>query len=144
MVLSLKHVAFAFTKNWLDAEDLVNDLFLQAAQHVHKVADRDEKDIVRWLVVIMRNLFINQYRRSKRSPFIYSEWINEGFAGPDVYSKLKLKETLATLKDNIGADCLTLYASGYHYLEIVAITGLKEGTVKSQIHFARKAIKENK
>ena len=108
-------------------------------------------NIKAWLYTIMRNIFINDYRRKAKQNTILDNSINEFLinsnqlaVGNLAESNLKTKEiykAVHTLPD-IFRNPFMLYFDGYKYNEIAAILKEPLGTIKSRIHFARKLLKE--
>lgn len=144
---SLKPYAIHFTKNEDAAQDLVQDTLLLAFRHKNKF--RGGSNISAWLFTIMRNFFINTYRKNKSRRQILSqlEVSPEGFFAselPDNESRLAGKEINAmilALPDSFSEPFL-LHYEGYKYDEIARILKKPTGTIKSRIHFARKLLQE--
>jgi RNA polymerase sigma-70 factor (ECF subfamily) len=66
---SLRHYAYQLTKNVEDTNDLVQDTMLKAITYRDKFVDGT--NLKGWLYTIMKNTFINNYRRMvKRNTFI--------------------------------------------------------------------------
>lgn len=135
----MRDYTYSLTKNIHDTEDLLQDLYCRAIRYIHK-APEETRDLTSWLNVMVRNLYINSYRRNKRYPMVQLPEYYLPPAPTNLYNKLMLEDVLKELK-NVNTqykECLLLYADGYTYVEIAAIQKIKEGTVKSQIHYARK------
>ena len=58
--------AQALTKNRWDAEDLVQETFLRAYRFMNKY--RENTNLRGWFFTILRNTFINKYRKDKKRP----------------------------------------------------------------------------
>ena len=58
------------------------------------------------------------------------------------YERLRLREISKVLESipQVFRICFELYYTGYHYVEIARMLGEPLGTIKSRIHFARKAL----
>jgi len=146
---SMKRVAFNLTYNKHDAEDLIQETFYK----VFKNCDKYENgtNFRAWIFTILRNTFINQYRRSKNFPSsrfdnteIEKYHMNQsGYFDShnpySVYIKKELEEQLELLNDKIKLP-LKMHLEGFKYTEISEILDLKIGTVKSRIFFARKKL----
>ncbi|MCD0489868.1 RNA polymerase sigma factor [Pedobacter sp. MC2016-14] len=147
---ALKSFAYKFTKDQDDANDLVQDTLLKAINYATQF--KDGTNFKGWLYTIMRNTFINNYRRSARSQALitvneeipsaqlhYSATVNSGdgkFMMQDIYKALdKLQPEYSTpfLK----------YFEGYKYHEIADMLNIPIGTVKTRIHLARQILKNN-
>lgn len=59
-------VALRLTRNPVDAEDLTQNTFVKALRFHHKF--KKGTYIKAWLLTILRNTFINEYRRKSRRP----------------------------------------------------------------------------
>lgn len=141
---SLLSFAYSLTHNRDDAYDLLQDTSL-------KVLDSEDKygenvNFKGWVFTIMRNLFINGYRRQMRSIVTVdtSEDLYQLNLSQD--SGLDTPQGTADVHDIIHIidslpqqmrEPFKLYISGYHYNEIADILELPQGTVKSRIHLAR-------
>jgi RNA polymerase sigma-70 factor (ECF subfamily) len=108
-------------------------------------------NIKAWLYTIMRNIFINNYRRKAKQKTIFDNSANDYLlnnAGPvvnnDAESGMRLKEINAAIRNlpEIFKTPFLLYFDGYKYNEIADTLGEPLGTIKSRIHFARKLLKE--
>jgi len=147
---ALRGFAITFTKNLEDANDLVQDTFLKAIRYANMY--QEGTNLRGWLYTIMRNTFINDYRkRSKHNSVIdtVDEFLphqlmkgainNKGdanFVGEDINKALR----------KLAPEYLipfTKYFEGYKYYEIAAELEIPIGTVKTRIHEARKLLKRN-
>ncbi len=144
---SLKPYAIHFTKNEDAAHDLVQDTLLLAFRHKNKF--RVGSNISAWLFTIMRNFFINSYRKNKSRKKLLSqmEVSRDGLFTselPGSESRLAGKEIhdLILGLPRSFSDPFMLYFEGYKYDEIASILKKPTGTIKSRIHFARKLLKD--
>jgi RNA polymerase sigma factor (sigma-70 family) len=144
---------FAFTKRFTsdkeESLDLVQDTILKALMYQEKY--REDTNLKGWLFTIMRNTFINQYRKIQRSK-TYRDSTKESyflnikddhtFNSPD--SNFEYKDVW--LKVNGIAEQLLIpfkmHASGYKYNEIADHLNIPIGTVKNRIFQARKEIQK--
>ncbi len=145
----LKPFAITLTRDSESAKDLVQETMYRA------VANREKynfgTNIKAWLYTIMRNIFINNYRKKVKQPIIAdpstSEFLinqNQGLSRNVAESSLKAKEIEAQINSlpSIFKNPFILYFEGYKYHEIAEMLEEPLGTVKSRIHFARKLLKE--
>ena len=144
----LMKFALKLTKNGEDAKDLYQETAYRALRNASKF--REGTNLKAWLFTIMRNIFINNYRKKlKRNTILDSTdnqyYLNAG--GPEVNngasSSLMMSELQAIidqLDENIREPFM-LHYYGYKYQEIADRLGLPLGTIKSRIFFARKALK---
>jgi len=147
--VALHSFAFKLTKNREDSEDLYQETAYKALVNQDKF--KDGTNLKAWLFTIMRNIFINNYRRKSKQQVILDQtasnyFINTGSKAVlnDANSNLlmaELEELVNELKDNVRIPFLMHYY-GYRYNEIAAQLDLPLGTVKSRIYFARKQLRK--
>lgn len=131
-----------------DAKDLVQETFLKAILNRDKYADKGY--LKAWTISIMRNTFINNYRRNtlinaKTDHTTDSYLINQSTAvapeNPDsAYSLKEISNSIEQLNKKFRIP-FRMYIDGYKYKEIAEKTKVNIGTVKSRIFFARKLLK---
>jgi RNA polymerase sigma-70 factor (ECF subfamily) len=139
----LKPYAITLTRDTNTAQDLCQETVYKALSHHHQY--RPGTNIKAWLCTIMRNIFINDYRREERKKSVMDVvQYNERQATPvSAEGSMRLKEIHAALYNLPGifkTACL-LYLQGYQYNEIAVALNEPLGTIKSRIHFARKMLK---
>jgi len=107
-------------------------------------------NIKAWLYTIMRNIFINNYRRKARQNTIFDSTPNDFFLNYNqsvainaAISNINIKEMHQAIYKlpEIFKNPFLLYFDGYKYNEISDILNEPLGTIKSRIHFARKLLK---
>lgn len=150
-LLNLEHglgkFALSLTQEKADAEDLVQETFLKALLYQERFVKND--NFKAWTYTIMRNTFINNYRRRLRS-FTFKDHtddaslINKSYSAssedPDSrYSVIEMTENIEQLKDKHRLP-LEMFINGYKYHEIADELQLSIGTVKSRIFFSRKIL----
>lgn len=146
---SLNSFAYNLTKNDEDAKDLYQETAFRAMTNREKF--QPGTNLKAWLFTIMKNIFINNYRKKvKRNTIVDSTdnmyFINSGSviisneAGSNMLMD-ELERMIGELEDNIKIPFLKHY-EGFKYQEIADELELPLGTVKSRIFFARKALKE--
>ena len=152
--LLVNHADFLrpFAINLTRDSDAANDLYQET---LYKALANREKynagtNIKAWLFTIMRNIFINNYRRKAKQRTIFdntpNEYLlnngaNEGNRGE---GNMEMKEIRRAIKQlpEIFKVPFQLYYEGYKYNEIADSLNEPLGTVKSRIHFARKLLRE--
>jgi len=146
---SLNTFALNLTKNREDASDLYQETAYRAILNKDKF--RPGTNFKAWLFTIMKNIFINNYRKKSKMNTIMDStdnmfYINSGsvIIGNDAESNImmdELNKMVDSLDDNIRIPFL-MHFEGFKYQEISDELSLPLGTVKSRIFFARKALKE--
>jgi RNA polymerase sigma-70 factor (ECF subfamily) len=113
-----------------------------------RLADLAEKENPRaWLLCVLQRLFIDQTRRYDRTHVSSLETVGQdafahGGPGPAEETEADAaRQRLDGAWRRLEKDQRVLLAlhdvEGYSLAEIMAITGLKEGTIKSRLHRAR-------
>ena len=143
----LKNFAYSLTLNSEEAQDLVQETYLKALKYRDKFADAS--NLKAWLYTIMKNTFINTYRRSVRTRQIITQTDDlslvkplNGSNGPSAESQINLKHinnAVASLDEEYKVPFMR-YFDGYKYKEIADELDLPIGTVKSRIFLARKKL----
>ena len=144
----LNSFAYSLTKNTEDARDLYQETAYRALTNRDKF--RTGTNFKAWLFTIMKNIFINNYRKKVKANTIMDStdnnyYINSGSAtisnGAETNIMMKeLTRMIDKLDDSIRIPFLMHY-QGYKYQEIADYLDLPLGTVKSRIFFARKDLK---
>lgn len=141
----LYQLAMKLTKSVEDSNDLLQETFFKALKNKDKF--QEGTNIKGWLYTIMKNTFINAYRKKKNQNTFVDETDNKYF--------LNLKESEKDAKTDAKVDqeyimkqinsvektyveTFMMYYNGYKYEEIAEILGIPLGTVKSRIFLARK------
>ena len=145
----LKPFAVSLTHDQDTAKDLFQETIYKALANQDKYSTGT--NIKAWLYTIMRNIFINNYRRRNLQKTIFDNGTNEKLvnAGKSVVnndgeSSLQLKEIHRAIYQlpHIFRIPFLLYFEGYRYYEISESLNEPLGTIKSRIHFARKLLKQ--
>ncbi len=143
----LRPFAASLTRDADDAADLCQETLLRALLYRDKYTLGT--NLKAWLYTIMRNTFINGYRRSKRMVKIaHPDGMENAFeaagmaARNEGYNRLRVREITKALEEipQVFRLSFELYYTGYKYAEIAELLGEPLGTIKSRIHFARKAL----
>lgn len=144
----LRPYAIKLTQNLDDTDDLIQETVYKALSNEDKF--REGTNLKAWLFTIMKNIFINNYRKKvKRSTIIDTTenlyYINSArtVVNKAESSMVKDKIMMAIRKLSIEYRVpFMLHYKGYKYHEIADRLNLPLGTVKSRIFFARKELKE--
>lgn len=141
---SLMIFARSLTANIEEAHDLTQETFYKALTNKDKF--NPTTNMKAWTFIIMKNTFINNYRKSKRSGQFYdttedSYFLNKGASkdnNPQTLINTKdIKKVVNGLDDEHRVP-FKMYFDGFKYKEIADKLDLSIGTVKSRIFFGRK------
>ncbi|MDX2046518.1 MAG: RNA polymerase sigma factor [Chitinophagaceae bacterium] len=144
----LKPFASTLTKDNKTAKDLLQETMYRALANEDKY--NTGTNVKAWLYTIMRNIFINNYRRRAKQNTIFDNTSNDfllnynqaaisNSAEGNLYMK-EIYEAIHQLPD-IFKKPFMLYFEGFKYHEISGMLHEPLGTIKSRIHFARKLLK---
>lgn len=136
--------ASSLTESRYDAEDLLQETYLKALQYRDKF--KPLTNLKAWTFTIMKNTFINKYRRlkleknnlQKKDNNENNEFVNDFMGSQQVMNDIS--GNINDLDDKHKLP-LQMLLSGYKYEEIAKYLDLNIGTVKSRIFFARKRLK---
>ncbi|HWJ91757.1 MAG TPA: sigma-70 family RNA polymerase sigma factor [Flavisolibacter sp.] len=140
---SLKPFAVTLTRDHEAANDLCQETIYKAFAYREKY--QPGTNIRAWLYTIMRNIFINDYRRlGRRKKMLEAiQYAQQStVASSDI--GLRLKEINSAIHDlpSIFRTACLLYFQGYRYQEIAFALNEPLGTIKSRIHFAKKMLQK--
>jgi RNA polymerase sigma factor (sigma-70 family) len=146
---NLERFALSLTSNSEDAKDLLQETFAKAITYRDKF--EDNTNLKAWTFTIMKNTFINNYRRAVKANTTFDNtddlyYLNLNkettFETPD--SQFSVKEIQKSIDelDNDFKMPFLMHTQGYKYKEIADTLDLKIGTVKSRIFFTRKKLME--
>lgn len=144
---SLRSFAYSLTSNTEDANDLLQDTYLKALLYQEKF--ENDTNLKAWLYTIMRNTFINNYRRKvKSNTFICQSddiyYLHNAISNrsDNADMKISIKEitkTISNIEENQRLP-FEMFIDGYKYKEISDHMDISIGTVKSRIFFTRKKL----
>jgi RNA polymerase sigma-70 factor (ECF subfamily) len=157
---SLFNVAMRMTRNKDDAEDLVQETYLKMHRFSHTF--NEGSNLKAWLFKILRNTFINLFRKKMREPQEIHYTNNEDFylfnriaadrmnddlpgkgtIGIEEYLEEEIKYALDNLPIAFREVVLYSDVEGLSYEEISDIVGCPIGTVKSRLYRARKTLQK--
>lgn len=145
----LKPFAITLTRDNEVAKDLLQETMYRALANKEKY--NVGTNVKAWLYTIMRNIFINNYRRKAKQNTIFDSTPNEFLLNYNQATTTNAAEGALRMKDiqsavyglpEIFRNPFMLYFEGYKYHEIAGMLSEPLGTIKSRIHFARKLLKE--
>ena len=142
----LRSFALGFTRNEEDARDLMQETMLKAI--VYKDYYTPQTNFKAWVFTIMRNIFINNYRRKTKTRILFdhsSELVLLSNVSENQYSPAnymlgnELKKQICKLGEEYKIP-FQLHFEGFKYKEIAEKLQIPIGTVKSRIFIARKKL----
>ena len=146
----LRVYAISLTSNSEKANDLLQETFLKALTYRDKFAQNT--NFKAWVYTIMRNTFINDYRRNIKTRNMFGDSnidfyhlypSGKNCLTPDsVYHAGEIHRNIDALDDEYRIP-FTLFIEGYKYKEIAKKLDLPLGTVKSRIFFTRQKLKKS-
>ena len=146
---NLLNFAYMLTANREEAKDLLQDTTLKALDNEDKYIDN--VNFKGWVFTIMRNIFINNYRRVVRNQTIIDQTEDlyhlnlpqdSGFASPEGSFTVKEITTAINSFSEEYQITFSMPVTGYKYHEMDEKMDLPLGTVKSRIFFARQRLQE--
>lgn len=146
---NLLNFAYMLTSNRDDAYDLLQDTTLKALDNEDKYAENT--NFKGWVFTIMRNIFINNYRKSTRAATVVDQTEDlyhlnlpqdSGFDTPQGSIAVKeISEAINAFSDDYRIP-FSMHVAGYKYSEIAEKMNLPLGTIKSRIFFARQRLQQ--
>ncbi len=146
---SLRAFSLKLTGNSVDAEDLYQDTAVRIITNAEKY--KQGTNFKAWAVTIMRNIFINNYRKKMRRNMIIDQtpnnyYINSGGQtvvneGESSVAFGELYAMVDSLPEEFKRPFMMAYY-GYKYEEIAEELDSPLGTIKSRIFFARKKLQK--
>jgi len=139
-------VALSVTGRHEDAEDAAQESFLVALERLDECRSPDR--FAGWLMTIVRNRSRNLIRReSLRGTEQVPASARSGSATPDVVTEMSelreaLRMALGALPEVHQQIVMLHDLEGWKHREIAERLDLPSGTVRSHLHFARKALRE--
>lgn len=149
MEQDLHRFAYKLTADRDSANDLVQDCVLHALDNREKFTYT--KNLKGWMYTLMRNIFVNNYRRTVREMNLIDDTYSIGqqnmiededserFAS--TYDIKLLYRVIQSIPDDMKVP-FQMFVAGFKYREIAEKLGLPMGTVKSRLFFIRKRLKE--
>lgn len=162
--LALEHIdslyrgALRMTGNPDDAQDIVQDVYVRALRFYRQF--QPGTNIRAWLFKILRNTYINRFRRESRTPsqvgFEDAEHypmdtdispVNPHYAGPEAefFSRQTIAEienALTSLPERFQRIVVLSDVEGFSYKEIADIEECPLGTVMSRLYRARRMLRD--
>ena len=150
MQSELRRFALKLTADPEDANDLLQETSLKALDNEDKYTP--DTNFKGWMYTIMRNIFINNYRKTVRDQTFVDQTENlfhlnlpqdSGFESTEGNYDLKeIRKIVHSLPKEYRVP-FSMYVSGFKYREIAEKLGLPLGTVKSRIFFTRQRLQKD-
>lgn len=155
---ALYNTAYRMTRNAEDAEDLVQETYLKAYKYYDKF--EEGTNFKAWLFKIMKNTFINNYRKKQAAPpqsdFADIEESFESQVSEEVTRKVKdpeeelledvldedVQRALEELPEDYRMVVILADLEGFAYKEIADILEVPVGTVMSRLYRGRRRLEE--
>ena len=153
---SMYNFAYRLTLDPDDAKDLLQDTYLKAFRFIDSF--QQGTNAKAWLFRILKNSFINDYRkRSKEPSKVDYQEVESFYNSEDVDRQITPDLRVEALQDMIGDEISVALNSldvdfrtviilcdleGFKYEEMAKILDIPIGTVRSRLHRARNLLKE--
>lgn len=154
---SMYNFGYRLTFDEDDAKDLVQDTYLKAYRFIDSF--QEGTNAKAWLFRILKNSFINDFRKKSKQPakVDYQE-IESYYNSDDIDKSITTDLRVETVQDMIGDEISNALNSldvdfrtviilcdleGFKYDEMAKILDIPIGTVRSRLHRARNLLKEN-
>mgnify|MGYP003575018794 CR=1 FL=1 len=145
----LRSFAYRFTRDTEEVNDLLQDTMVKALRYYEKF--ETGTNLRAWLFTIMRNTFINDYRRNTRrnelittEEEISSAHLSQSAssnAGEGKFAMADIQRALDSIPKQYSTPFIQ-YFEGYKYEEIANALDIPIGTVKTRIHMARQLLQK--
>ncbi len=149
--------AMTLTRNRTDAEDLVQEACLRAIKGMTHTAIKSDPKV--WLFTILRNVWINEWRRRANGPeFILlgkhridggplQAWLSDERERPEDHFERnvtsgKIRLAISGLPEMFREVVVLRYFEGFSYRQIASILGCPAGTVMSRLNRARAELRQ--
>jgi RNA polymerase sigma-70 factor (ECF subfamily) len=157
LVDQLYRVAFRYTGNRADAEDLVQETVTKAFAGFHRFTDGT--NVRAWLFRIMTNAWVTSFRKSQRRPdeILADDITDAKWAAAAQRTSYGIRSTELTVLESMGDDAIrdalqslpegqrlaVYYADveGFRYKEVASILDVPLGTVMSRLHRGRRHLR---
>lgn len=145
----LLNFAYKLTSDREDANDLLQETSLKALDNEEKYTA--ETNFKGWIYTIMRNIFINNYRKTLRDQTYVDQTDNQFYLNQNIdietdstegsYDLKEMRRIVNALPKEYRVP-FAMYVSGFKYREIADKLNLPLGTIKSRIYFTRQKLQK--
>ena len=146
----LLRFAYKLTSDREEANDLLQETSLKALDNEEKYTP--DTNFKGWIYTIMRNIFINNYRKVVRDQTFVDTTDNlyhlnlprdTAFESTESAYDLKEMHRIVNALPREYKIPFSMHVSGFKYREIAEKLGLPLGTVKSRIYFTRQKLQQD-
>ena len=142
------NLAFRFTGNQAEAEDLTQDIFLKLYRNLDRY--RGDVPLMAWALRLSRNLCIDHYRhhRTRRQAETVSDEVLRHMPSSDdvegrsqkLERRRLVQQVLAEMSENLASVVMLRDLQGLTYDEIATFFEVPVGTIKSRLNRARREL----
>ena len=136
--------AMSLVRNRDWADDLVQETFIRAWSHLPLLGVLSLPQRRAWLRRVLKNIFIDQYRRSVREHALIAMLDHDpagGAVDPSLPLPLQVQELLGILPASLRDLWYRRYVQGMNSAEIARRLGIPHATVRSRLHAARRRLR---
>ena len=134
-------IAYSYTKNTFDSQDIVQEVFVK----FYRVRNsfENEEHIKNWLIRVTINKSLNALKQNKKELLVGGEYINNLSETSEVDEKNEeIRECVLALKDSYKTVIILYYYDNYSIKEIASFLKISENNVKVRLNRARVKLKE--
>ena len=139
-------IAYGILRNERDAEDVAQETFIRA--HAKLASLRDRENFRAWVTQIVRRLALNRLRSETRARHreerayaaeSHSPTDVETIAADRIFVR-RVRDEIQRLPDKLRDVMLLTAIDGLGHADVARMLAIPEGTVRSRLHLARKAL----
>jgi RNA polymerase sigma factor (sigma-70 family) len=135
-----KHIYYR-VGNEADAEDLTQQVFLNAWQAIHKYK-KTASPFIAWLMTVSHNLVVDFYRTKKDKAYLEAEVLANGSASSPEraaetsFEQQRLRSAILQLGSDEQQVVILRFMEGFEFTEIASLMKKKEGNIRVILHRA--------
>lgn len=136
----LSNIAYSYTLNKFDAEDVVQEVFIKYYRINKKFNNKLEEKY--WLIRVTINKSLDFIKQNKKEVLINNESINILQNSEDNKKNEEIYDCVCSLKDNYKTIIILFYYNNYNIKEISNILKISESNVTTRLNRAKKKLKD--
>lgn len=146
----LRRYAMRLTHDQDTADDLVQETFIRAMDHLNLLSQLHEGQRLAWLSRVLKNLFIDHQRTQRRQQRLMQQMAQQAQLAQRIYSdshpmvRLLLEDALDQIPERYRELLYSYYVLGMTSQEIADESGIPAATVRSRLHLALKKLNATK